>query len=103
MFSYNTDSLGYQSFKGASWALISGLHFGDTVKGLSLVLGSLFNPDVWACVLGLRAYYFKPHQLYKKYLPYKYYLFIKDTILSRYIVILFYYIVTKIMIKNTKI
>ena len=49
MFSSNTDSLGYQSFKGAIWALVSGLHLGDTIKGLSLVLGPLFNPDVWAC------------------------------------------------------
>ena len=64
MFSSNTDSLGYQSFKGVSRALVSGLHLGDTIKGLSLVLGPLFNPDVRACVLGLRAYYFKPHQLY---------------------------------------
>ena len=52
MFSSNTDSLGYQSFKGASWALVSGLHLGDTIKGLSLVLGPLFNPGVWACFLG---------------------------------------------------
>ena len=39
MFSSNTDSLGYQSFKGESWALVSGLHLGDTIKGLLLVLG----------------------------------------------------------------
>ena len=63
MFSSNTDSLGYQSFNGASWTLVSSLHLRDTIKGLSLVLGPLFNPDVRACVLGLRAYYFKPHQL----------------------------------------
>ena len=63
MFSSNTDSLGYQSFKGASCALVSGLHLKDTIKGLSLVLGLLFNPDIWAYVLGLRAYYFKPHQI----------------------------------------
>ena len=62
MFSSNTDSLGYPSFKGASWALVSGLHLGDTIKGLLLVLG-LFLIPLWACVLGLRAYYFKPHQL----------------------------------------
>ena len=24
---------------------------------------SLFKPDIWACILGLRAYYFKPNQL----------------------------------------
>ena len=62
MFSSNTDSLGYQSFKGASWALISGLHLGDTIKGLLLVLGPFLIP-FWACILGLRAYYFKPHHL----------------------------------------
>ena len=31
---------------------------------------SLFKPDIWACVLGLRAYYFKPNQSlcdFKKY------------------------------------
>ena len=54
MFSSNTDSLGYQSFKGASWTLVLGLHLGDTIKGLTLILGLLFNPDIWACVLGLR-------------------------------------------------
>ena len=62
VFSSNTDSLSYQSFKGASWALVSGLHLGDTIKGLTLVLGLLFNLDIWACVLSLRAYYFKPHE-----------------------------------------
>ena len=62
MFSSNTDSFGYQSFKGASWALVSGLHLGDTIKGLILVLGPLFNPDIWACILDRRTYYFKPHQ-----------------------------------------
>ena len=53
MFSSNTDSLGYQSFKGASWALVSGLHLGDTIKGLLLVLGPLliltFGLASWAC------------------------------------------------------
>ena len=67
MFSSNMDSLGYQSFKGASWALVSGLHLGDTIKGLTLVLGPLFNPAAWACVwayvMGLHAHYFEPHQL----------------------------------------
>ena len=45
MFSSNTDSLGYQFFKGASWALVSGLHLGDTIDST----GPVFNP-----VLGLR-------------------------------------------------
>ena len=44
MFSSNTDSLGYESFKGASWALASGLYLGDAIKGLLLVLGSFFIP-----------------------------------------------------------
>ena len=44
MFSSNTDSLGYQSFKGASWALVSSLHLGDTIKGLLLVLGPFLIP-----------------------------------------------------------
>ena len=53
MFSSNTDSLGYRSFKGASWALVSGLHLGDTIKGLLLVLGPFLIPMFglvsWAC------------------------------------------------------
>ena len=50
MFSSNTDSLGYQSFKGASWALVFSLHLGDTIKGLTLVLGLLtFGFVSWAC------------------------------------------------------
>ena len=64
MFSSNTDSLGYQSFKGASWALVSGLYLGDSIKGLFTSTGPVFNPDVWACVLGLRVGYFKPHHIY---------------------------------------
>ena len=49
MFSSNTNSLGYQSFKGANWALVSGLHLGDTVKGLTLVLSLLtFGLAFWA-------------------------------------------------------
>ena len=32
-----------------------GPSFRVCIKGLTLVLGSLFNPDVWACVLGMRA------------------------------------------------
>ena len=39
MFSPNTDSLGYQSFKGASCALALGLHLGNAIRGLLLVLG----------------------------------------------------------------
>ena len=53
MFSSNTDSLGYHSFKGASWAFISGLHLGDTFKGLFLLLGPclipMFGLASWAC------------------------------------------------------
>ena len=53
MFSSNTDSLGYQSFKRASWALVSGLHLGDTIKGILLVLGPflilMFGLASWAC------------------------------------------------------
>ena len=44
MFFSNTDSLGYQSFKGASWALVSGMHLEDTIKGLLLVLGPFLIP-----------------------------------------------------------
>ena len=40
VFSPNTDSLGCQPFKGASWALFLGLPLRDTIKGLLLVLGS---------------------------------------------------------------
>ena len=32
------DSLGYQSFKGASWALASSLYLGNVIRGLLLVL-----------------------------------------------------------------
>ena len=53
MFSSNTDSSGYQSFKGVSWALVSGLHLGDTIKDLLLVLSPLliltFRLASWAC------------------------------------------------------
>ena len=69
MFSSNTDSLGYQSFKGASWVLVLGLYLGDTIKGLTLVLGPLFNPDIWPYVLGLHAYYFIPHQVHSNLDP----------------------------------
>ena len=41
MFFFNTDSLSYNSFKGASWTLVSGLYLGDTIKSLLLVLGPL--------------------------------------------------------------
>ena len=44
VFFSNTDSLGYQSFKGASWALASGLHLGDAIRGLLLVLGPFLIP-----------------------------------------------------------
>ena len=53
MFSPNTDSLGYQPFKGVSWALILGLPLRDTIKGLLLVLGPFLIPTFglvsWAC------------------------------------------------------
>ena len=60
VFSSYTDSLGCQPFKGASWALVLGLPLRDTIKDLLLVLGPFLIP-FWACVLGLRTYYFKPH------------------------------------------
>ena len=44
MFSPNTDSLGYQPFKGASWALVFCLPLRDTIKGLLLVLGPFSIP-----------------------------------------------------------
>ena len=43
------------------WTLVLSLYLGDVIKGLLLVLG-LFLIPFWACVLGLRTYYFKPHQ-----------------------------------------
>ena len=46
VFSSNTDSLSYQYFKGTSWNLVSGLYLGDTIKGLTLVLSPLFNPNI---------------------------------------------------------
>ena len=53
MFSSYTGSLGYQSFKGVSWALVSDLHLGDIVKGLLLVLCPflipMFGLASWAC------------------------------------------------------
>ena len=52
MFSSNTNSLGYQSFKGVSWALNLGLPLRDTIKGLLLVLSpfliSTFGLTSWA-------------------------------------------------------
>ena len=44
MFSPNMDSLGCQSFKRASWALVLGLLLRDTIKGLLLVLGPFLIP-----------------------------------------------------------
>ena len=44
------------------WALVLDLYLGDVIKGLLLVLGPFLIP-FWACVLGLRTYYFKLHQL----------------------------------------
>ena len=43
-------------------ALVLGLYLGNVIKGLLLVLGP-FLISFWACVLGLRTYYSKPHQL----------------------------------------
>ena len=40
----NTDSLGGQPFKGASWALVLGLPLRDTITGLFLVLGPFLIP-----------------------------------------------------------
>ena len=44
MFFSNTDSLGYQSFKGTSWALVLGLPLRDTIKGILLVLCPFLIP-----------------------------------------------------------
>ena len=63
MFSPNTDSLGCKLFKGGSWALVLGLPSRDTIYLYIASTGPIFNPDVLACILGLRAYYFKPHQV----------------------------------------
>ena len=53
MFSHNTDSLGYHSFKGASWALVLDLPLRDTIKGVLIVLGpfliSMFGLVFWVC------------------------------------------------------
>ena len=46
-----------------NWALVLGLYLGDVVKGPTLVLVLLLKLGIWARVLGLRAYYFKPHKL----------------------------------------
>ena len=52
-FFSNTDSLGHQSFKGASWALVLGLPLRDIIKSLSLVLGPFLIPTFgfisWVC------------------------------------------------------
>ena len=44
MFSFNKNSLGYQSFKWASWVLVSGLYLGDTINSPLLVLGPFLIP-----------------------------------------------------------
>ena len=53
VFSPNMDSLDCQPFKGASWALVLGLHLRDTIKGLLLVMGPFLIPMFglvsWAC------------------------------------------------------
>ena len=53
VFSPNTDSLGCQSFKGVSWAIVLGLPLRDTIKSLLLALGPFLTPKFglvsWAC------------------------------------------------------
>ena len=44
VFSPNTESLGCQPFKGASWVLVLSLPLRDTIKGLLLVLGPFLIP-----------------------------------------------------------
>ena len=44
VFSPNTNSLGYQPFKGANWALVSGLPLRDNIKGPLLVPSSFLIP-----------------------------------------------------------
>ena len=44
VFSSNTDSLGYQSFKGGNWTLVFGLPLRDTIKVLFLVLSPFLIP-----------------------------------------------------------
>ena len=53
MFFPNTNSLGYQPFKGTNWALVFGLLLRDTIKGLLLVLCPFliltFRLVSWVC------------------------------------------------------
>ena len=53
VFSPNMDSLGCQPFKGANWALVSGLPLRDTIKGLLLAFDTFLIPTFrlvsWAC------------------------------------------------------
>ena len=53
MFSLNTDSLGCQPFKGASWALVLGMPLRDIIEGLLLVMGPFLIPTFglisWVC------------------------------------------------------
>ena len=44
MFSPNTDSLDCQPFKEASWALVLGLPFRGTIKGILLVPDPILIP-----------------------------------------------------------
>ena len=48
MFSSHKESLGYQFFEGAIWALVPGLRSGNAVEGLLLVLGL----SCWVCIRG---------------------------------------------------
>ena len=54
VFSPDTNSLGCQPFKGASWALVLGLPLRDTIKSLLLVLSPFLIPTFglvsWAYV-----------------------------------------------------
>ena len=68
--SFNTGSLGclyYQPFEGVSWPPVLGLYLGLSSRAEQFHWACppnlLFKPDIWACVLGLCAYYFKPNQL----------------------------------------
>ena len=53
VFSFNTDSLGCQPFKGVSWALVLDLLSRDTIKGILLALSQFLIPTFglisWAC------------------------------------------------------
>ena len=62
MFSFNMDSLGYQPLKLLNYAFVLSLYLKDVINGVLIVLG-LFLIPFCVYVLGLRIYYFKPHQM----------------------------------------